>query len=242
MQVLEPLRVHLKAVKIRKRKVRRRPLLTKKHKENRIQFARKCLREKVDFNLVIFSDEEKLKLDVPDGYNYFWVGLEEKLDPVHYSVYFHKKKDVMVWLTISSEGIIHIERVVGSINSDTYSDMITNDVLAAFHASHGTDFIFQQDNTPAHVTKTAKATLSNVGIQLLYWPALSSDLNPVENIWSLIVRRLYTGYQSFNSEEQLRAGIQRVVVAITKEEVLTYIRSMKDRLLNVVQRQGLYVQ
>ncbi|KAA6317534.1 MAG: hypothetical protein EZS28_055086, partial [Streblomastix strix] len=66
--------------------------------------------------------------------------------------------------------------------------------------------------------------------------------NPVENIWSLIVRRLYTGYQSFKNEDELWAGIQRVVAAITKEEVLTCILSMEDRLLNVVQRQGLYAQ
>ncbi|KAA6403004.1 MAG: hypothetical protein EZS28_001465 [Streblomastix strix] len=110
----------------------------------------------------------------------------------------------MVWLTISSEGIFHIERIVGSISSETYSDMITNDALAAFHTS--------------------------------------TDLNTVENIWSLIVRRLHTGYESLKNEDEPWAKIQRVVAAITKEEVLSYIRSMENRLLNVVQRQGLYAQ
>jgi len=48
--------------------------------------------------------------------------------------------------------------------------------------------IFQQDNASAQIAKTTKKWLESKSIRLMFWPGQSADLNPVVNIWSLVLQ------------------------------------------------------
>ncbi|GFW49168.1 transposable element Tcb1 transposase [Trichonephila clavipes] len=50
--------------------------------------------------------------------------------------------------------------------------------------------IFQQDNARPHVARIAQRFFVNHQIELLPWPALSPDLSPIENMWSMVAQRL----------------------------------------------------
>ncbi len=52
------------------------------------------------------------------------------------------------------------------------------------------DFIFQQDLAPAHTAKSTKSWLNGHGVGVLDWPANSSDLNPIENLWGIVKRKM----------------------------------------------------
>ncbi len=52
------------------------------------------------------------------------------------------------------------------------------------------DFIFQQDLAPAHTAKSTKSWLNDHGVSVLDWPANSPDLNPIENIWGIVKRKM----------------------------------------------------
>ncbi|KAI2648215.1 Transposable element Tc1 transposase [Labeo rohita] len=54
------------------------------------------------------------------------------------------------------------------------------------------DFIFQQDLAPAHTAKSTKSWLHDHGVGVLDWPANSSDMNPIENLWGTQCHRLIT--------------------------------------------------
>ncbi|GFW91274.1 transposable element Tcb1 transposase [Trichonephila clavipes] len=49
--------------------------------------------------------------------------------------------------------------------------------------------IFQQDNVCPHVARIAQMCFFNHQIGLLFWPARSLDLSPIENMWSMVARR-----------------------------------------------------
>ncbi len=52
------------------------------------------------------------------------------------------------------------------------------------------DFFFQQDLTPAHTAKSIKSWLNDHGVGVLDWPANSPDLNPIENLWGIVKRKM----------------------------------------------------
>ncbi len=52
------------------------------------------------------------------------------------------------------------------------------------------DFIFQQNLAPAHTAKSTKSWLNDYGVGVLDWPANSPDLNPIENLWGIVKRKM----------------------------------------------------
>ncbi|CAJ0944585.1 unnamed protein product [Ranitomeya imitator] len=68
--------------------------------------------------------------------------------------------------------------------------------------------IFMHDNTPSHAAKNPSESLDAMGIKgdkLMVWPPSSPDLNPIENLWSIIQQKIYeenTGRLSGRGERQ----------------------------------------
>ena len=63
-------------------------------------------------------------------------------------------------------------------------------------------------------------------VEVLAWPPCSLDLNPIENVWGLLVRKVYSGGRQFYSIQDLKKGILNAWKEIKIEELNNLVCSM----------------
>lgn len=72
----------------------------------------------------------------------------------------------------------------------------------------GPDFIFQHDNASIHTSRATKTFLQDRNFDVLDWPTCSPDLNPIENLWGWLVRRVYANGKQFDRVSELQSAIR----------------------------------
>ncbi|KAL0204637.1 hypothetical protein M9458_002655, partial [Cirrhinus mrigala] len=105
--------------------------------------------------------------------------------------------------------------------------------------------IFMHDNAPSHAARNTSASLAAMGIKegkLMLWPPSSPDLNPIENLWSILKRKIYEGGRQFTSKQQLWEAILTNCKEIQAETVQKLTSSMDARIVKLLSNKGSYVK
>ncbi len=100
---------------------------------------------------------------------------------------------------------------------------------------YGDDFILQQDNFTT-LPKGTKSWFSDHGVTVLDWPANSPDLNPIENLWGVVKRKMRDTRP--NNSDDLKAAIKGTWAPITPEQCHRLIDSMPRRIDAVIHAKG----
>ena len=66
------------------------------------------------------------------------------------------------------------------------------------------------------------------------WPSLSPDLNPMENVWAILVRRVYAGGRQFHDVETLKETIFREWNNLSLNDLNPFSSSMPNRIFEVI--------
>ncbi|KAF7656920.1 hypothetical protein LDENG_00034500 [Lucifuga dentata] len=98
------------------------------------------------------------------------------------------------------------------------------------------DFLFQQDLASAHSAKTTRNWFADHGITVLDWPANSPDLNPIENLWDIVKRKMRDA-RPHNTDE-LKAAIKATWASITPQQCHRLIASMPLRIDAAIHAKG----
>ncbi len=94
------------------------------------------------------------------------------------------------------------------------------------------DFIFQQDLGPAHTAKGTKSWFNNHGVTVLDRPANSPDLNPIENLWGIVKKKMRD--TRLNNADDLKAAIKATWASIKPEQCHGLIASTPRRIDAVI--------
>ncbi|KAL0164206.1 hypothetical protein M9458_039959, partial [Cirrhinus mrigala] len=142
------------------------------------------------------------------------------------------------WSKVMKRGEAQNPRCLRSkVNAAVYQDVLEHFMLPAADQLYGdADFIFQQHLAPACSAKATSTWFKDHGIPVLNWPANSPDLNPIENLWGIVKRKMR--YARPNNAEELKATIRATWALITPEQCHRLIDSMPRRIAAVIQAKG----
>jgi hypothetical protein len=79
-------------------------------------------------------------------------------------------------------------------------------------------------------TSIEQQRLGRKRIDLLKWPVCSPNLNLIENLWRIIVRRIYADNRQYRTSQELKEAIWQAWVNIDQEIIDNLVQSMGNRL------------
>lgn len=160
---------------------------------------------------------------------------------------------LMVWLGFSEKGKIRLAFPSCRMNAQAYVKVLEDHMLIDAVRLHGyQQFRFQQDNAPIHNANFTKNWFRDNFIRLIGekgrktpegddeqpWPALSPDLNPVENLWAYLVRKVYHRGRQYQSIADLKNAIVKAWEETPQKVLHNLVKSMPDRIFEVISKQG----
>ena len=227
-------RRRLEDFNLRGRKPQKIPLLSSRNRKRRLAFAkaRKHWTSK-DWQKILFSDESKFNRVSSDGIRYVRRRIGESLKTqCVLKTLKHGGGNVMVWTCFSQGGPAPICRINGIMDHFQYMDILKNTMLPFARNNMSDDFIFQNDNDPKHTVRVVKQFFEEENITLLPWPSQSPDINPIENLWS-IIKNTVQGYKLKNLNE-LYSTIEKAWSNITVDQCKKLIDSMPRGCTEVI--------
>lgn len=149
-----------------------------------------------------------------------------------------KSAKVMVWGCFSAHGrgALYFIPQNETVNAVKYKEILNEKLLRSM-AIHQCS-IFQQDSAPAHTARSVKLWMQQNNIHVLDWPGNSPDLNPIENLWELMKRKV--AKRAPSNIPDLMYWIRRVwCTEVTPELCQKLVYSMPRRIESVLKCKGM---
>lgn len=144
----------------------------------------------------------------------------------------------MVWGAFTRDGTLSLAFTSNKMNSTGYQDVLANHLLPYLRSRQNLNLVFQQDNAAIHVSQSTRAWLRSHQVDTMDWPACSPDLNPIENLWGLIVRDIYADSRQYNTVADLKQAILVAWNRLDVQVLQKLVSSMPHRLCEVIAKKG----
>lgn len=240
------------------RKKRSKPLLTKKHKQARLEWANAHEDWTVEqWRHVIWSDESLFHVFPPKGNTYAWVPKGEtkkrKRKAIDPRQVVPKVKGggtkVMVWGCFYAGGVGQFHKVDGIMTADSYKQILIHHLIPMIKAktqgeTEPIGWAFQQDNARVHTAERVECYLNTKQFEMkdswkvLPWPAQSPDLNPIENLWAYLKCQQRLWYGKPRTEDELFDRLRNEWNRLEPDFLQKFVDTMPERIAAVIDSKG----
>jgi transposase len=189
---------------------------------------------------VVFSDEKKF---LGKGFSgRVWVRRPpgEALNPEYYVDKKPHPVKVNMWGCFSGHGLGYSYLFNESLDAKLLKHILSTHLLSSaqlhFQQHPPEQWWFLQDNDPKHSSREIRSWLHNNGVSCLDFPPYSPDLNPMENLWNDIARRVEQ--REAETMEQLQDVVAEEWAATSTDLLAKLAHSMPKRCKAVIDAQG----
>ena len=103
---------------------------------------------------------------------------------------------------------------------------------------------FQQDNSPIHTSQVTRRLFEARNIRVMDWPSNSPDLNPIENLWAILKKKVEkkVGIWLMKKKKltitEFQAIIKQEWEGLDHDLYLKLSYSMKNHIDQVIEQEG----
>ena len=98
------------------------------------------------------------------------------------------------------------------------------------------------DKARPHRSRAVTAYLQSEAMTSVPWPAMSSDMNPIEHIWNMLGRRILAKEPPVQNFRQLEAALYREWQQLSQQDIRRLTGGMRRRTEAVIQSHGGYTR
>jgi transposase len=226
----------------RNRVAAKKPFLIKKHKVDRLAFAKQHRNwTEEDWKNIIWTDESCFEVGKNSRQIRVWRKPYERYESKCLAPIFKSgRTSVLIWGAFS--GFDKCPLVImppHRRSASDFVDIVYEGTLSGFYFlhDHPEDLTLMEDGAPVHRSMLPNLWRQAHGIKKLKWPANSPDLNPIENLWKILKDGVQNTSRPRNKEE-LVESLNAVWEELPFEILQTLIASMPTRMKEVIDAKG----
>ena len=150
---------------------------------------------------------------------------------------------LLIWGAIWIGGRSPLRKMKKTMNSERYIEVLEELVSSiSFELGDSSiDWTYIDDNSPPHRSIRANEYKELFGIRTLGWPALSLDLNPIDNVWSLMAEVIRKRTKPGDTLINLERLLENELAEVPQTMIDTFIRSMTTRFGLVIKNNDGYI-
>lgn len=222
----------------------KRPLLTQRHRQARLEWARARQNWNIrSWRRIHWSDESRFLLRHVDGRLRVWRSKgtafsERNVKPTT----AFGGGSVTVWACFSNDCKLPMHILNGTLTGLKYRDDILRDIVVPHFDAHNLASrpLYMDDNARPHRARVVREYLESEAVDVIPWPAMSPDLNPLEHVWDQIGRQIDEKEPPCQNLQELRQEIQLRWRNFPQNKLRRLVHSMRRRVQEVCQKRGGY--